>query len=236
MARSNFTHEFKSPINRIRGLVQILSTDTQLNGHDRVAIQALIDVNTHRLQRSAHSLLLHTFWKEQTCDLAPLDSTEWVQSVEQSIDQNHNGSETQFRFEPHVEFRSVGADLALWEIAADHLINNAVKFGGHLPVDVFLRISEEAVVLRVIDRGPGMVDVAQATAPFWQASEGLSREKNGLGLGLSLAHRIAEIHGGRLELTSQPGAGMQAILRIPNVSSKKPETHHTASGDNVQPT
>ena len=216
MPRSSFTHEFKSPINRIRGLVQILCTDQQLNAHDRVAIQGMVDVNTIRLQRSSESLLLHTFWDEYSLIKEHIDTAQLDTVVKACTERNRIGLDTEIRSESHAGASNCALDIAAWEMAIDHLINNALKFGGHAPVDVFLRIETDEIVFRIKDRGPGMANVTQATEAFWQASEGLSREKNGLGLGLSLAHRIAEAHGGMLSLSSQPGDGFEAILRIPN--------------------
>ena len=216
MPRSSFTHEFKSPINRIRGLVQILCTDQQLNTHDRAAIQGMVDVNTTRLQRSSESLLLHTFWNEYSLVKEHIDTAQLDTVVKACTERNRIGLDTEIRAESHAGAPNCALDIAAWEMAIDHLINNALKFGGHAPVDVFLRIETDEILFRIKDRGPGMANVTQATEAFWQASEGLSREKNGLGLGLSLAHRIAEAHGGVLSLNSQPGDGFESILRIPN--------------------
>lgn len=216
MPRSSFTHEFKSPINRIRGLVQILCTDQQLNTHDRAAIQGMVDVNTTRLQRSSESLLLHTFWNEYSLVKEHIDTAQLDTVVKACTERNRIGLDTEIRAESHAGASSCALDIAAWEMAIDHLINNALKFGGHAPVDLFLRIETDEILFRIKDRGPGMANVTQATEAFWQASEGLSREKNGLGLGLSLAHRIAEAHGGVLSLNSQPGDGFESILRIPN--------------------
>lgn len=216
MSRSSYTHEFKSPINRIRGLVQILCTDQQLNAHDRAAIQGLVDVNTARLQRSSESLLLHTFWNEYSLIKEHIDTAQLDTVVRACTERNRIGLDTEIRAESHAGASNCALDIVAWEMAIDHLINNALKFGGHAPVDVFLRIETDEIVFRIKDRGPGMANVTRATEAFWQASAGLSREKNGLGLGLSLAHRIAEAHGGMLSLSSQPGDGFEAILRIPN--------------------
>jgi two-component system cell cycle sensor histidine kinase PleC len=45
-----------------------------------------------------------------------------------------------------------------------------------------------------------------------QAGDSLTRNSNGLGLGLATAQRIIELHGGRLDLTSKPGEGTSARL------------------------
>lgn len=69
----------------------------------------------------------------------------------------------------------------------------------------------DAAVVRVIDRGTGMPPevVARLGEPFFTTKEG------GTGLGLGITRRIAEEHGGRLTIRSQPGQGTEVELRLP---------------------
>ncbi len=58
-------------------------------------------------------------------------------------------------------------------------------------------------------------DIEVAMAPFGQVDNSLSRSFEGTGLGLPLAHRLAELHGGRLELKSVKGHGTTATVTLP---------------------
>lgn len=58
-------------------------------------------------------------------------------------------------------------------------------------------------------------DVRQAMHPFRQVSNVMSRKHQGVGLGLPLARRFIELHGGTLALHSEPGQGTRAVLILP---------------------
>ena len=58
-------------------------------------------------------------------------------------------------------------------------------------------------------------DLARALEPFRQVSSEIAKRTEGTGLGLPLAKRLVELHGGVLEIDSAPGRGTQAAVRFP---------------------
>lgn len=92
-----------------------------------------------------------------------------------------------------------------------NLVRNAAQAspeGGEVIVRVRQAVGE--VVLEVIDRGPGLPAGARAGEPFFS-----TRGERGTGLGLSICRRIADEHGGRLELESTAGQGATARFVVP---------------------
>ena len=79
------------------------------------------------------------------------------------------------------------------------------------------RSPEGGIVLEVIDSGIGMSAkyLSKAMEPFGRADDGSPRERAGPGLGLPLAKRIIEQHGGRIEVVSQLGTGTTVRLILP---------------------
>lgn len=112
----------------------------------------------------------------------------------------------------------VQADEAKTILILRHLLSNALKFtpsGGHVVLSV--EPSEEEVVIAVADTGPGVPTEKRRYLfqPFFQAEPSLTRRHPGLGVGLSIAKRLAELQNGRLWLEDRPGFGAVFCLALP---------------------
>jgi len=103
-----------------------------------------------------------------------------------------------------------------------NLLSNAVKFspkGGNILVTAELENS--VVCLSVADEGPGMSDdeIARIGEPYAQGQSAKAVDARGSGLGLSLVRTLAELHEGRLNITSQPGEGTTARVYLPSLKT-----------------
>jgi signal transduction histidine kinase len=100
-----------------------------------------------------------------------------------------------------------------------NLLSNAVKFtpsGGTVRVSVE-RDSEDGLAFRVADTGIGIPHdkLSIALAPFGQIESDLSRKYEGTGLGLPLTKRLVELHGGTMDIASEPGKGTVVTAHFP---------------------
>ena len=105
-----------------------------------------------------------------------------------------------------------------------NLLSNALKFtpeGGEISIDVFRR--GKNIAISVSDTGVGMCeeDIATALEPFGQVDNQQIPNNQGTGLGLPLTKQLAELHGGRLELESQPGRGTTVTILLPEQGGSK---------------
>ena len=118
------------------------------------------------------------------------------------------------------------ADAARLEQVVVNLLTNAAKYtdqGGNIWLTV--EQQDEEAVMRVRDTGVG---IAPEILPrifdlFTQADRSLDRSQGGLGVGLALVQRLVEMHGGTVTAASVLGAGSEFVVRLPVVSSPKPQ-------------
>jgi len=114
----------------------------------------------------------------------------------------------------------VGDSVRLEQVVAN-LLDNAAKFtpaGGSVTVDLTLDDSAGDAVISVRDTGVGIDPemLARVFDAFAQADGSLDRGRGGLGLGLSLARGLVELHGGSIHATSAGlGKGAEFVVRLP---------------------
>lgn len=111
------------------------------------------------------------------------------------------------------------ADPLALKSALQNLVANAVKYGAKDEnwVGISASQADGAVEIRVADRGPGIPEDEQKHIfdPFYRGKKALQDQVHGTGLGLNLAKRVVEAHGGTIRVESDPGRRTEFIVRIP---------------------
>ncbi len=101
-----------------------------------------------------------------------------------------------------------------------NLLANAIKFtaeGGKVSLDVYDSLTTRITYFLVSDTGIGIapVDLERLFKPFVQLDASLARRYEGTGLGLTLAQRLAEMHGGSITVRSEVGVGSTFTVALP---------------------
>ena len=127
------------------------------------------------------------------------------------------------------------------KVEADHVrlsqmfgnvLTNAAKYtpeGGR--IDVALEHAEGWATVRIRDSGIGIAaeDLPHVFEPFYQVNAAQAHARGGLGIGLALVQRIAQCHGGTVEVRSAGlGSGSEFVIRLPS------RTHHNQTSDHGQ--
>jgi PAS domain S-box-containing protein len=101
-----------------------------------------------------------------------------------------------------------------------NLLNNAVKFTpdeGQVTLEVRADAGLDLIQFSVVDTGIGIAheDLSRLFQPFTQVDSSLNRQYEGTGLGLALVQRLTEVHGGSVQVESEPGVGSRFTVSIP---------------------
>jgi len=120
-----------------------------------------------------------------------------------------------------------GAAVGLWDAArldqiVTNLLANAIKYGEGRPIDVTITHHRDHARLQVRDHGIGIAAEALGRIfdPFERAAP--VETHGGLGLGLYIARRFVEMHGGRIAVDSEPGAGATFVVDLPLATPREP--------------
>ncbi|WAS96842.1 sensor histidine kinase [Nannocystis punicea] len=117
--------------------------------------------------------------------------------------------------------------VGLWDAGrldqiVTNLLTNAIKYGERRPIDVTITLHGDEARLQVADRGIGIAPEAleRIFDPFERAAP--VETHGGLGLGLYIARRFVEMHGGRIAVDSRPGAGATFTVDLPRTLPPAP--------------
>lgn len=212
-------HELRTPLAtitlRVQGLMGLLRGDSRqgflLERLDAIARQS------RRLTRLVENVLDVGLFKAGGLELRRewVDLTELVEEVVERSMEEASRSRTPLRLTtPGPRVRG-WLDRERVDQALFNLVSNAIKFGAGAEVDVALEQVGGRVRLVVTDRGIGVPPeaVERIFGPFERAVS--THEYGGLGLGLYLTRRIAEAHGGSVQILSTPSQGSSFVLELP---------------------
>ncbi len=82
--------------------------------------------------------------------------------------------------------------------------------------------------MAVEDQGPGLStdELPHIFEPFYRTAEARRRGQSGVGLGLAIVRRVADVFGGTVEASSEPGRGTRLVLRLPIAGDTMPAPRH----------
>ncbi len=213
------SHELKTPLTLIKAATtSLLAGASELSATSREQLEIADSGADHLrglIDDAVELARLDTARVEVHRELSSVEAI--VQEVVASIKSETDDRRIEIDRQP--EFPEVLLDRRLMKLAIKQLVGNAVTYSPP-GSDVTIRLRrDDALTIDVTDRGEGIPPQEQKKVfeRFFRGSS-VRHKIPGSGLGLSIAHRIVEAHGGELTLTSRPGETTFRI-RLPIVQA-----------------
>lgn len=217
---TNVSHEFRTPMTEILGAAEILAQRDGLDDGVRLEFAGIALRGAQRLAELIDDVL--EFGANTEWAMGPVDVVGTLHEalaglagpVRQRVALTVDGGLPPVR----------GEAARLTEVWG-RLLDNAAKFSeAGQPIELRAMAHAGEVVVEVVDRGVGVsrVDLARIFEPFCQVGrDQLTDKAHGTGLGLSLAKKAVERHGGRIEVESELGNGATFRVRLPALAVTK---------------
>jgi signal transduction histidine kinase len=226
-AKSEFlavmTHELRTPLNAVIGYAEIIQEDLDAEGRKDLSDDA------GRITGSARHLLglidqiLNLSNMDAGVDgLSPrdVDARKLIEEAIHSVEDDARSAGNRISMRVAAEAERLYTDGGKLAVCLAALMSNAVKFTSNGLIAVTAEREHgdcDMFVLSVSDTGVGIAtaDMPKLFKPFVQLDSTATRAKGGMGLGLSIAQRMANTLGGAVTVTSESGAGSTFVVRVP---------------------
>lgn len=213
---TNLSHEIRTPVTAILGIAQIVAEDSPEPMQEYVE---LIESNVARLEETLDAVRDLTALENESFDLNPesFDVVAHVRELVRHFDKRANEKGLNLQLDRAESPLFATVDRHAFDGVVTRLLSNSVKFTHQ--GDVTVRIVREADELQVSvsDTGIGIGEtfLSRLFNDFEQESDGLARDYEGSGLGLSITKRLVDRMGGRIAVRSEKGAGSTFTVRFP---------------------
>jgi len=210
---SNVSHEFKTPIASILGFATLLKSP-ETTDKERTEYTSIIIKESQRLSRLSQNLLRLSkleYQQRLTSD-EPFSLDEQIRQTVLLLEPEWAHKE--IRWDVNLENTVIRGDTELMQQVWINLLGNAIKFspqGGEIALSLYI---SDVVKVRIKDQGIVMDETTQSHIfeRFYQGDTSHAHEGNGLGL--PLAKRIIDLHGGILRVKSSPGQGSTFTVEL----------------------
>lgn len=213
---NNVSHEFRTPLHIVLGYTELLRDDVAPGATDTL----------ERIRTSAQSLLelVNDFLHLSELDMgrmraepAPLGGAALAAEVQQLAAAKIGTTSLTLACEIAPALPPILVDHKKLQVVLRSLLSNASKFAATGAITVTATHSDDVVLMTVRDEGIGIASEhhERIFEPFFQVEGGITRKRDGAGVGLTIARRLARLMGGDLTVVSELGQGATFALTLP---------------------
>jgi signal transduction histidine kinase len=217
------SHELRTPVAVVRSAAENLSSGV-VSGDRVKRYGQMIEAESRRLGDMVERVLQYAGIESgfNTAARVPLSPLEIIETAVESALPLVGPAEVTVHRDIEPNLPVVLGDATALRSAVQNLVANAVKYGGR---DRWVGVRAQHVRERrrsevritVSDHGPGIpaADLPHIFEPFYRGTDAIERQIQGHGLGLSLVRRIVVAHGGKVTVSTRPGAGTSFTITLP---------------------
>jgi two-component system, OmpR family, sensor histidine kinase KdpD len=222
------SHDLRTPLTAIVASGDALASPN-LPSRERTELADAVTSEASRLSRLVDQLLDQS---RLEAGVAPPRS-DWC-SIEEIARAAVGQMEDPNRFKLSIDrdLPLVHADAAQLERTLVNVLDNAARHSHQGRVSVRARLVRHRIIIRVVDRGPGIPDDERERVfePFFRGDGGQRRGQRGSGLGLAIAKGFVEANGGKIWAESLSGQGTVIVIELPaHAHAQTPEREGTTS-------
>jgi signal transduction histidine kinase len=220
---SNISHELRTPLSVVVGFVYLLLN--QVIGKLTEEQQKVLET-VYRNSEELLELIDNVLWMtslnsgDANATIERFDVRDVVNEALKRYDNAIRQKGLQLSVQLPEGDVSLVSDRAKVERVFQNVFNNAVKFTseGEITIKVHPSAYRDGVEIEISDTGIGIEQnkIDSIFEPFHQCDNSMQRAYSGLGIGLTVARRMAELIGGKLAVTSKPGVGTRVSMDFPS--------------------
>jgi PAS domain S-box-containing protein len=219
---ANMSHELRTPLNAVIGFSQLIKDQAfgdiperyltyadDINNSGKLLLALINDIlDMSRIEAGQHKLVEEVI----SIEAAINDCVRMVAA-------KATDGGVRLAVENKGKLPALRADERALKQVLLNVLSNAIKFtpqGGAVTIAA-QSLPDRRVEVQIADTGIGIAEDAlkELFQPFRQADASISRRFGGTGLGLAISKKLIELHGGEIEVDSQPGRGTRVNLRLP---------------------
>lgn len=217
---ANVSHELRTPLNSIIGFsgVMLKGIDGPLNETQEQDLRAIHNGGKHLLNLINDILDISQIWAgKMKLRFSDVDITELIEEAVTSAIPLVGSKPIMLEQSIEPDLPAIRADQTRVRQVLLNLLSNAIKYTEQGEVTISASRNEEYVIISVTDTGVGIPaeQLDKIFEEFFRVDASSTRTVDGLGLGLSITHRLVKLHGGDIWVESEPGKGSKFSVALP---------------------